>query len=334
MPDEKMSVRTSLAWEGLTAEVGLIKTTGKGEDAPEFVKAGPHGKPLERAAVKDGKRMKLEKTEAGEKVDGVLGALTSSVERIQGKPGTVQEDKDDPLSVPAMAKLPPVENPPQEVEVGIVEVGYDEELREEDVRRGFVVPGEDGPRFYDVTEQLASIAEETKTEELRIAGFIRRERVPRIMVQGSYYLAAAGPGAPKVLRLLWLAMRDEGRAAVVKWTKRTRQALGVLTPAKDGSLVVLELAWPDELREPGERARFHINAEVTPGELAAARDLMRATAKSPELIAEQSDDRVRLESELVTAALMDDLEQFLVPEKPAVAEDASVEQALRDSIPF
>lgn len=316
---ERIAASTTLSWGAVSAPVGLIKVAGKPQAAPEFVKAGPHGQPLERAAVEGGQRVKFEEP-AVEEPERVMVAMT----------GRTVEDPDDPLSVGPVAPLPPLEEGDESrvVTVGVVEEGYDKELAEEDVRRGMrTTVGE----FIDLTDQLDAIDKVTKLEEMRITGFVRRERVPRIQIIGSYYLAATGPGAPKVLSLLHDAMHAEQRVAVVKWTKRTAQSLGVIIPTHEGLLVVLELEWHENCRMPGPRALAHVGTAHTAEEMEAACELLREMGESPDLICEQRDDRLRLRQELVKRTLEGKLGGFSVPEPPTAPEEADLAAQLRAS---
>lgn len=164
-------------------------------------------------------------------------------------------------------------------------------------RRGLII----GSRFVDLTDALDDIDARTKLEEMRIVTFIDYRHVPRERVVGSYYLAAHGPGAPRVLALLREAMRASGRVAIVKWTKRTRQALGAITPGKNGTLLVMELAFAEQELEPPVRALAHRAVEVTPEELAAAQALIEQMGGTRATIDALRDDRDVLRQRLIAS---------------------------------
>lgn len=306
---DRVSSRTVLKFGLVGAPVALYKTTGDPE-TPEFVKAGPHGGELERGPVKDGKRLP--------------GSVAQEMRRAPAaRTGEVADD-----AIPMEAPLA-VSTEEEPVSVGILERGYDEEVPEDQVRRG--VRLEDG-RFVDLTEQLEAVAEKTRLDEMEIIGFVRREQVPRSRITGSYYLGGDGPGAPKVLALLLETMKVVGRVAVIKWTKTSRQALGVIVPGRhSGALIVLELVWASCFRQPGPRCLTHLQAPVAAGELAAAIELATAMADAAAVLDEQEDDRVRLLNELAERARLGEVTDFKVPETPEPQEDADLVDLLRAS---
>ncbi len=156
----------------------------------------------------------------------------------------------------------------------------------DEVRRGIVRP----EGFVDLTEALAEIDERTKLEEMRVVGFVDYRHVPAERIVGSYWLGAGGPGAPRVLALLRAAMLGAGRVAIVKWTKRTRQALGILRPRGD-ALLVLELAFADDRVEPPPAATTFSAAKVVEAEVTAAQRLIHALAATRETLDDLRDDR-------------------------------------------
>lgn len=301
---DRASSRTLLAWGFAEAPVALMKTsTDKADRLPEWETAGPSGRPLERALVKGGKRCEPE----------------APVEI----PVTVAES--DPLSA-----APAVDPAPRETaEMGVCEVGSDESVTPDEFRRG--LRADDGT-FIDVTDQLEKIAVETKLEVMEVIAFIRREQIHRDRIVGSYYLASDGPGVPKVLALLRHAMAVTARVAVVKWTKRTRQALGVIIPGTHGSLEVIELEWSLNMLRPGPRCLAHVEVGLSQGEKNAATELARAMAESSAVLDDQEDDRVRLEHALELRARTDRLEGFALPEKPAAPESDDLAVLLEASL--
>lgn len=309
---DRISAQTVIRWGEAFAPVALFKTAGESK-APKFVKAGPHGRPLERGPVKAGKRLE----------GGVPTPATAPESAPQSDPlemTPVRTERDEPT--------------PEPITVGLLEEGYDRELnRDEDVLTGVIIEVDGEDRFVDLTAELARVDEETILDEMAIEGFVRREQVPRMRIKSSYYLGGNGPGAPKVLRLLWEAMRQTGRVAVVRWTKRTAQSTGAIVPGRhSNSLIVLELEWAANVRMPGPRALSHLQAEVTQAEVAAAVELAEAMADHGVLIDEQEDDRVRLQRELVERAAAGTVNAFDLPERPTPDPDASLEALLQASL--
>jgi non-homologous end joining protein Ku len=137
--------------------------------------------------------------------------------------------------------------------------------------------------FVDLTEEIDAIADRTKLESMRIASFVRTEEIRRERIIGSYFLAPDGPGATHIVAMLARAMQAEKRVAVVRWTKRSRQALGVLiADPQTGGLKVIELAWAEDCRQAPVRAEIPAAAimDVSDEEVALARDLVQAMAST------------------------------------------------------
>lgn len=292
----RASTTTQLVLGAVTAEVALLKTTGDPEKLPEFVRAGPSGGELR-------KESRLVRAVEAPKADP-LGTVAASA---TAETWTAFQDTFDP----------DVNEDAAEYRDVLVEDGTGYVVGEnEEVRRG--IRDEFG-MFIDLSEHLVRIEAETKLEAMRVEAFIRVEQVPRERVTGSYYLATSDGNGAKVLRLVYEAMRKTKRVAVVKLTKRTRQSLGVIVPhGATGTLMLLELAWDAQWREPGSRALQHLTpaADVSFAEVEAAIRLVEALSDSRVALDEMEDDAVRLRTDLVGAAL----DGELLPVTPETAE--------------
>lgn len=257
------ATKTTLQFGLVKCAVALYKTSDP-EKPPTWEKAGPHGGPL------------LPVNEA-----------ESSTEATETHADPLSDDPEE-----AFAEIAGAE------EARAVPVGREEGggmVTKENVRLG--VRKEDGT-FRDLTDGLEQIAEQTKLEEMRVADFIRTEQITRERIVGSYWLAADGEGAPKVLRLLYEAMRTTHRVGVVKWTKRSKQSLGVLVPmAKHNAIAVLELAWAEDLREVPERAKLAATASI--GEIDIAVELIDALSSGREALDSLTDDARAMRRELI-----------------------------------
>ena len=309
MEADRVSSRTLLRWGYADAPVALFKTATDNQERPEFVKAGPNGKPLERTLALGGKRF-------------VPEAVAEEPESVSPAP-----DYPDPLSA-SRDFVEAEEEPEERPVVATFEEGGETPLDETDVRKGLMVDG----KFVDLTKQLEDIEAETKLEVMEVTGFIRRETVERYRIKGSYYLGPEQLGG-KVLRLLRHAITETQRAAVVKWTKRTRQALGVIVPGPRKSLIVLEMEWAENVLDPGPRCRDLDQIEATAGELDAAAGLAMAMYESRDLLNEQEDDRVRLERALAHLAERGHVAGFEVPTHPEPEEETdNLERLLELSV--
>jgi non-homologous end joining protein Ku len=288
--------KTTLVCGLASCDVALYKTFGEAEKPPKWDLAGPNGGKLSQPQVEG----------------------SSATVEVKGAP----KQKPNPLNVEADQAFAEAASEPTRVEEPyLIEEDSGEKVLVKNVRRG--LRREDGT-FSDLTEGLEQITERTKLEEIRVADFIRTEEVRRDRVLGSYWLAPDGPGAPKLVKRLCLAMQAERRVATVKWTKRSKQALGVLIPdPKTGALKVIELAWAEDMREAPEKVLSATQVEVTDEEVDIACQLVQAMSSTrAESLDSQTDDSRALVRELVARAAAG--EEFAVPQRPEVEQGADV----------
>lgn len=291
--------KTMLAWGLATCEVALYKTSAETKPRSGWDTAGPHGGMLRAPEAP-----RLDTTPK------VSSPLSSDPAEAVGEVAQGTGESQEPYFIEQGTG---VRVPKSEVRVGI--------------RR-------DDDTFADLTDGLGEIAERTKLEEMRIADFIRTEEVRRERILGSYYVAPDGPGAAKIVRMLHEAMRVEKRVAVVKWTKRSKQSLGVLVPdPATKSLKVIELAWPEDMRMVPEKVAAPEMVELSEKELNVAVELVQAMRSSrADSLDEQADDSRALIAELIER--VEAGEEFAVPERPETPAGADVidllEHGLRD----
>lgn len=86
---------------------------------------------------------------------------------------------------------------------------------------------------------------------IEIETFVPLESIDPIRIGGGYYLAATEQVAAKPYRLLVEALRRSSRVAVAKWAWHGRERLGLLR-VKGDVLVMHQMLWPDEIRDPAE----------------------------------------------------------------------------------
>lgn len=200
----------------------------------------------------------------------------------------------------------------------LVEQGTGEIVLPQDVRRG--VRLEDGS-FIDCTEQLAAIDERTKLDRMEVVphGFVDITRIPRARVAATYYLGAADEKAPRALRMMYEGLKRKRRGAVVKLTKRSRQSLGVIG-WHGKCLVLYELSWSDDFRDPPARALAPQKAVVSDAEVDAFCELVDAWSGRVEVLDDLRDDAVALRRELMAKALAGEVAE-VVASLPSVPED-------------
>jgi non-homologous end joining protein Ku len=173
----------------------------------------------------------------------------------------------------------------------------------------------DDGTFVDLTDAIAEITERSTLEEMRVVSFIDTRHVPRERIISAYYLAgdANGEGVPptRLLATLMRAMRAKQRVAVVRFSKRVGQTLGVLTARRDGSMLLLELAYAAQERKPNPTCLAANQVEPREGDVAGAIELIEAMAGKRESLDSIRDPRLTMEEELVAraeAGELDDLE--------------------------
>lgn len=173
------------------------------------------------------------------------------------------------------------------------------------VRHGATAPNGE---FVDLTEQLAAIDEATLLEGLEVVATVPLTAVPRERGRDALYVAAgrgSSTGAPaqRVLALVWSALREHRAGAVVRWTKRKNQAMGVLIARDEGGrhLALVELEWAQNLREVPERALIGSALdETSEAERQAAAKLV-AALRDPEALIALRDERLARRADLLEA---------------------------------
>lgn len=324
---KRSSANTDLYIGTLKASIGLFGTNAKPVGLPGFTTAGPNGGALkyeQRAAAAP---------EADE------GRETVPVE-----PGT-----SDPLATAEPKLSETVERAEQIAETGrklmestepaglvdgefrqvLVEEGSGEVVKPEDVRRG--VRLDDG-RFIDCTDQLAAIETRTKLDRMEVVRCIDSTRIRRQRVVGSYYLGAQDADAKPKLRLLYEALRKRREVAVVKYTTRSRQQLGVIEPdAKTGTLVLLTLVWSDDWREAPAKATAIAGVQVNEAHVERMGELLGALHGTVDVLDELRDDAIALREELLTRAHAGELTEVVEP-LPVAEDEADLEDVLAQSL--
>lgn len=191
---------------------------------------------------------------------------------------------------------------------------------------------EDGS-FLDLTDELAAIMEATQLDAFQIIGFVRREQVPKARVVASYYLAPKDKAAAWILQALFTGTFRVGRYAVVKWTKKSRQAIGIVCPdPKTDTLLVLELQFSANVRTPNPRCRSFRSIQLSEEERALAEDLVQAMASHPGLLEDLEDDAIAQMRNLRAAAEEGLLDAWEAPAVPDTAAPVDLMQALRESV--
>lgn len=293
---ERASVRTNIRLGAIAYPAAMFKTHGDPPGKINFETAGPNGRPLRTQDV----------------------AEAAPADEVP---------KDDPLGV---TPDPAPRSEPGRYRRVLVEEGTDVEVPRDQVRKGI---RRDNGDFVDLTGYLEEIEDEAKLEEIEIIGFIDRRNVPRDRILGSYYVAVGGDSDGLAFgRVLHETLGQASRVAVLRWTKRKGQTVGVLAPHPSGALVALELAWYAQMRAPNQECLAHLRADVTQGEIDATRELIDAMAARRDDLDDLRDSRWSAIEALVARADAGELDAYELKPEPVPAEMESLEDLLRASL--
>lgn len=291
----RVSAKSTLTIGSVEVEVGLFSTRADPKSVVKFETAGPNG-----GVLKTEQRAVEVAVEEQDAPDVPVQADPLAEDPLAPAPLDPAKAEDYIVKAQAAnaagAELLATESVQGEYRQVLVEEGTGETVLPEDVRRG--VRLDDG-RFIDLTEQVEAIDERTKLDKMAVVSFIDVGQVQRERVVGSYFVGGETAAEQRPLRLIYEAMKATRRAAVVKWTKRSRQSLGVIVahgPSK--TLVLLELVWQEDFREAPARARNIAKATVTEAEVAAASELIAALSDTRQSLDELRDDAIALRVEL------------------------------------
>jgi non-homologous end joining protein Ku len=313
---KRATANTTLVIERVEVPIGLYTTSAKPGKLTEFTTAGPNGGVLETEAAAAVKPLSNDEP------------MESSV---QGDPLADDPGSDAPPVSEEPAAAAPAPTVPGEFKRYLIEQGTGERVEPAQVRRG--VRLEDGS-FVDCTPQLRLIEEETKLETMEVVGFIDVGQVERARIESSYYIGASVAASAKPLKLIYEALRIKRRAAVVRWTSRARQSLGVLVAhGNTGTLVALKLVWAEDWREAPAKAVSVSRAQVETDEVRMACDLVDALAcKAADTLDTFRDEAIVMREELYAQALAGEVEAVPEPAPAPEGQDVGLMAAIEASL--
>lgn len=319
---KRATTLTTLVIEKVEVSVGLFTTVAKPAKIAEFQTAGPSGGVL---LTQDAAREKPlssdepmpERVERGDPLGADPGSDAPPIDAGSTQQAALARAGD------AQANLVP-----GEIKRVLIEEGTGQTVERADVRKG--IRHEDGS-FTDLTGHLEAIEAETKLERMEVVSFIDVGQIERARVEASYYVGAAEPKSAKPLRLIYEAMKLKRRVAVVKWSSKSRQSLGVLTAhGKSETLVLLKLAWAEDWREPPAKAVSVARARVSPEEIDMAARLIEAKGDTVDSLDELRDDALVKREELREKAERGEVEPMAAP--PVAEEEIALEDAFEASL--
>jgi DNA end-binding protein Ku len=174
-----------------------------------------------------------------------------------------------------------------------------DEVPYEDLVKG-ALTGEDS---YTVVDQKAldAIAETTKIDVMNVDGFVDQAALPNTVVN-SYFLKAKNKASAEALAVLALALQETGKAAVTKFTLKSRQYLGAITTNPvTGAVEMQTLAFASQRRQPDQAILSHIDVDVPDATLALAVELVDALGEVD--LESYTDDVAEAKAKAVAEAL-------------------------------
>lgn len=185
-------------------------------------------------------------------------------------------------------------------------------VEDADCPRGVFVGDEFRPIDKDAIDTINS---EEKITTMVALGYVplslARERYADRVV-GRYLLQVPKQsGSAKAYRIVYEALRGTAGpkkklaplGLVVKRTKRTKQALGLIYADEEQALVMLELLFAGQVREADDAVRMHTAVEVEQAMVNKARELVLAMDSGEGVLAEEHDTNEERKTELIEAAL-------------------------------
>jgi len=339
---KRSSANTQLYIGTLKASIGLFSTRADPAKTAKFDTAGPNGGHLKYEQRGVAVPVGEEPEQAGPS-DPLAG--THELERAAL--AAAHKDEDDAFerefgafaggSFAEFASAPPA----APVEPGgvlvdgefrqvLVEEGSGEIVEAGAVRRG--VRRDDGA-FVDCTDQLDAIETRTKLDRMEIVKCIDGTRIRRDRVIGSYFVGAQDGDAKAKLRLLYDALRERREVAVVKYTTRSRQQLGVIVPnGTNGTLVLLTLVFAEDVREAPSKATSIQKVQMPKEQVLVMCKLLAALHGHVDDLDALRDDAVALREELMVRALAGEMDASVVEPLPAPEETPDLAEALHASL--
>lgn len=117
-----------------------------------------------------------------------------------------------------------------------------EEVAYADIAKGYELP--DGGMVVLTDDDLAELPV-ASSKVIDVLCFVPADQIDPTTLNRAYYIDPAGEAKP--YRLLYDALVDAQRWAVVKISLRSRERLAVLRP-REGVLVLQTMLWPEEVR--------------------------------------------------------------------------------------
>lgn len=326
---KRSSANTELFIGTLRVPVGLFGTNSKPGKAVGFATAGPNGGVLkyEQRGVIAEEQTEEQPDQPVQTSDPLAAdpgpegpSLEDTVERAEriATTGRKLMDRTEPEGALVDGEFRQV----------LVEQGTGEVVEPEDVRRG--VRLDDGS-FVDCTEQLDAIVERTKLDRIEVVKCIDATQIRAERTVGAYYVGAQETEGLPYLRLFFEALKRRREVAVVKYTTRSRQQLGVIgASAKGQALVLRNLVWAEDWRDVPAKAQVG-KVAVNETHVDAMEAILEAMHGHVDDLDELRDDALALREELRARAEHGEMAEVVEP-RPDEPGDDDLEAALEASL--
>jgi DNA end-binding protein Ku len=334
---KRSSANTDLYIGTMKVPVGLFGTMASPAKEQKFDTAGPNGGKLkyeQRAVIAEQESDVADEPDAPVQSDPLATsdpgsdapALADTVERAEARSAELRQAADVGRK---MMDSGPGTLVPGEFRQVLVEEGSGEVVEAEDVRRG--VRLEDG-RFIDVTEQVTAIDTRTKLDRIEILRCVDSTQIRRERVIGAYYVGAQETEGLPYLRLLFEALKKRREVAVVKYTTKSRQNLGVISAnAKTGTLILNSLVFAEDWREPPAKALGIAKVQVAESQVEQMAELLSVMHGHVDDVDALRDDAIALREELRARAEAGEMAEVVEP-MPAADAVPDLEGALAASL--
>jgi non-homologous end joining protein Ku len=190
----------------------------------------------------------------------------------------------------------------------------------------------DDGEFVDLTDQIEEIGERSKLEQAEIVTFLDRSHVPRERIISSYYVAAGNVDpdagelpADKFLRNLQVSLHRSKKVAVVRFSKKKGQTVGILTVTRVGALLLHELCFAEQWKAPGAKALTFTHLDASEKAVEPTMELIEAMAGRREDLDDIHDLRAQMEAELAEKAKAGEMDEYTL-DQPDPAQDPDIER--------
>ncbi|MEM0202873.1 MAG: Ku protein [Archaeoglobaceae archaeon] len=197
-----------------------------------------------------------------------------------------------------------------------------EEISDEEIVRGYEIAKNE---FVILTDEDLEKIPLKSTKSVEIKRFFEPSELREIFYSGFYYLSPE-KGGEKAYVLLREAMKATNLMGIGKISFRGKESL-VALKSFDGGIILANLHYLDEIRNPAEVPMWNVNVEISEEELELAKKLIMAM-KKPLNIEEFRNEYKEALLKLIDAKLAG--KEIMVTEEPKTAK--SLIDALKASL--